>query len=270
MNQQQVLQDILRCAIDDPNIRVVVLTGSMALGSEYVHQLSDLDVELYVADESALLGDDTWYTRFGEVLVVEALPNPGRHPTRLVYYVDGKIDFMIGPVTALATTRYDRPFQVRLDKDGIATQLAMRSPASSSPSDEAFAQCIHWFYAAAIMAAKRNVRDEPWQAKQRDWDLKQQLMRMIEWDHKARYGWSNDTWSRGKRLKEWIDTDLLADLDACSALRRRRQCSSPLLRSVDLFDRLATRTALAAGRVPFRCDPRAGGDQADSAVANMG
>ncbi|MBV9173038.1 MAG: aminoglycoside 6-adenylyltransferase [Chloroflexi bacterium] len=45
--------------------------------------------------------------------------------------------------------------------------------------------------------------------------MKQQLLRMLEWDHKARYGWAYDTWSRGKRLKEWIDPDVLADLDPC-------------------------------------------------------
>jgi aminoglycoside 6-adenylyltransferase len=142
-------------------------------------------------DPSALLDNTTWYTRFGEVLVVEALPNLGWHPTRLVYYVDGKIDFMIGPVAALATTRYERRFQVLLHKDDIATRLALVPPvAVPAPTEDAFVRCIHWFYAAAIMCAKCIVRDEPWQAKHRDWDLKQELMRMIEWDHKARYGWA--------------------------------------------------------------------------------
>ncbi len=254
MDQQRVLQHILRWAAENENIRVVVLTGSMARGSEYVHPLSDLDVELYVADEAALLADNDWYAPFGEVLVVEALPNPGWHPTRLVYYVDGKIDFMIGTVSALATTRYERPFQVLLDKDGIATQLAAataQSVASAPPSDAAFAECTHWFYAAAIMIAKCIVRDEPWQAKQRDWDLKQQLMRMIEWDHKARYGWAYDTWSRGKRLKEWLDKDLLTDLDACWAGFGGVDNARALLSNVDLFGRIMMRTADALGRAPF-------------------
>jgi aminoglycoside 6-adenylyltransferase len=256
MNQQRVLQHLLDWAADAANIRVVVLTGSMARGPEYVHPLSDVDVELYVSDPAALLADATWYTRFGEVLVVEALPNPGWHPTRLVYYVDGKIDFMIAPVRALATTRYDRPFHVLLDKDGVATQLSSApATAASPPAEDEFLECIHWFYAAAIMFARCIVRDEPWQAKVRDWDLKQQLLRMIEWDHKARYGWAYDTWSRGKRLKEWMDPDLLADLGASWSGFGGADNARALLRSMELFERLTRRTADVIGYAPFDANP---------------
>jgi len=209
MDHERVLEQIVGWATADDNIRVVVLTGSAALGLDHVHALSDLDVELYVAQPIMLLEDDAWYAQFGEVLVVESLPNPGWHPTRLVYYIDGKIDFMVGPVDALATVRYVRSFRVLLDKDRAADALPAVEPlATDPPTAASFRECIHWFYAAALMCAKCVVRDEPWQAKFRDWDLKQELLRMIEWDHKARYGWSYDTWSRGKRLKHWIDADL--------------------------------------------------------------
>jgi aminoglycoside 6-adenylyltransferase len=188
------------------------------MGPEHVHALSDLDVELYVKQPATLLDHDAWYGEFGEILVVEALPNPGWHPTRLVYYVDGKIDFMIGPVGALRTTRYVRPFRVLLDKDHATDTLAAASPLETLPPNEAsYRECNNWFYAAALMCAKCVVRYDPWQAKFRDWDLKQQLIRMIEWDHKTRYGWSYDTWSRGKRLRQWIDADVFAALDDCWA-----------------------------------------------------
>ena len=120
-----------------------------------------------------------------------------------------------------------------LDKDGIATKLASAIPiATSPPTQDEFLECIHWFHAAAIMGAKCIVRDEPRQAKVRDWDLKQQLLRMIEWDHKARYGWAYDTWSRGKRLKEWMDPDLLADLGACWAGFGQAEDARAVLRSM--------------------------------------
>jgi aminoglycoside 6-adenylyltransferase len=252
MDQQRLLQDILRWAAGEANIRALILTGSMALGAEHVDALSDLDVELYVANESALLDDDTWYARFGEILVVEALQNPGWHPTRLVYYVDGKIDFMIGPVGSLAATRYERPFHVLLDKDRLTSLVPAAPPiASSPPSDAEVARCVNWFYAAALMAAKCIVRDDPWQAKHRDWDLKRELMHMIEWDHKTRYGWGYDTWSRGKRLKQWLDRDLVEDLDACWASFGAAENAAALLNCIDLFDRLATRTAHAMGCTSF-------------------
>ena len=193
-----------------------------------------------------------WYRQFGEVLVVEALPNPGWHPTRLVYYVDGKIDFMIAPVQVLKTTRYQRPFQVLVDKDGIATQLRSPQPTLAlPPTRDDFLECINWFYAAAFMCAKCIVRDEPWQSKYRDWDLKQQLLRMLEWDHKARYGWAYDTWSKGKRLKEWMDPDLMVDVEACWADFGQADNARALLHSIDLFDRLTRRTAEVIGYAPF-------------------
>jgi aminoglycoside 6-adenylyltransferase len=101
------------------------------------------------------------------------------------------------------------------------------------------------------MCAKCVARDEPWQAKFRDWDLKRELMRMIEWDHKARYGWSYDTWSRGKRLKQWVDEDVLAALDACWAGFGGSDTARALLASLELFERLSTRTAHLLGVAAF-------------------
>lgn len=95
---------------EDENIRVVLVTGSTARGE--THPLSDLDVELYGRDPQPLLPDDSWHWRFGRVVAVEALPNPGWHPTRLLYLTGAKkIDFVIAPVTALHDARYDRPSQ---------------------------------------------------------------------------------------------------------------------------------------------------------------
>src|SRR5438876_3964112 len=69
MDHERVLEQIVGWATADDNIRVVVLTGSAALGPEHVHALSDLDVELYVAQPIMLLEDDAWHAQFGEVLV---------------------------------------------------------------------------------------------------------------------------------------------------------------------------------------------------------
>jgi aminoglycoside 6-adenylyltransferase len=116
MDHHAMLERIMEWAHSDHNIRAVVLTGSLAReseGSVEVDAESDLDVELYATTPELLLQSTLWYHQFGEVIVVEALENPDWHPTRLVYYADGKIDFMIAPVTVLnGNVTYDRPYRL--------------------------------------------------------------------------------------------------------------------------------------------------------------
>jgi aminoglycoside 6-adenylyltransferase len=254
MEQQRLLDDVLAWASDDDNIRLVVLTGSVVRGA--VDALSDLDIEVYVQDPAPLLSSSDWYERFGQVLVVEERQNPGWHPTRLIYYVDGKIDFMMAEVEAAKRgVGYERPYLVLLDKDGLGEHLHHRPPLATPPTAAEFSTCVNWFYAAALMCARCIVRDERWMAKVRDWDLKTELLRMIEWDHKSRYGWGYDTWHLGVRMHEWMDADIVAALGSCWADFSTEHMTSGLSASVALFDRLVTRTAKSLGLTPFDRDP---------------
>src|SRR5437867_9426032 len=118
MDQSRVLDDVRGWASADENVRLVVLTGSVASTDGAADELSDLDIELYVVDPGPLLDRRDWYQPFGQVLVVEELENPDWHPTRLIYYVDGKIDFMVAEVEAVKRgVEYDRPYRVLVDKD---------------------------------------------------------------------------------------------------------------------------------------------------------
>jgi aminoglycoside 6-adenylyltransferase len=253
MNHRAVLDRLVAWAEADENIRAVVLTGSVARDPDAVDEDADLDIELYVTDPAPLLQDDAWYHQFGEVLVVEALENPGWHPTRLVYYADGKIDFMIAAVAVLTeAVDYDRPFRLLIDKDGLGRAFRFISgPGSRPPTPAEFLECVHWFHAAIIMWAKYLKRDDPWSARHRDWESKTVLLTMLEWDHKARKGWEYDTWYLGAHLREWVDPDLLDDIAACWSGFGREESVRALRASLDLFELLSSRTAAALGWVPF-------------------
>jgi len=253
MDHRAVLDRILAWARDDDTIRAAVLTGSLASGNGIADEHSDLDIELYVTDLSTLLESDAWYHQFGEVLVVEALENPGWHPTRLVYYVDGKIDFMVAPAGVLADgVLYDRPFRVLINKD--ATEGAFQPVPrvhQQPPAAAEFLESVNFFYAAAIMWAKYLARSDPWAAKIRDWESKTQLLRMIEWDQKARKGWDYDTWYLGIRLHEWMDPDVVICVEQCWCGLSIEDSARALRASLALFDALSTRTAMVLGFVPF-------------------
>lgn len=246
VDQHAVVSEVARWASADENIRMVIITGSVARDDHDV--LSDVDVELFLRDPSGLLEDRSWYATFGEVLAVEELPNPGWKPTRLLYLVDGKIDFAICAVTDVGAHPFTRPFRVLVDKDHMSPHLSSAdAPAETPPSEAEFSECVNWFAAAALMQAKLIVRNEPWLAKQRDHDLKAQLLRMIEWDHRSRQGWDYETWYLGKHINQWADPEVRDSLDRCWTGFDIDEMRPALQASVALFDELAERTRSALG-----------------------
>jgi predicted nucleotidyltransferase len=240
-----MLDDVVAWAAEDPNVRLVVVTGSFARGEH--DELSDLDIELYVRDASLLLEETDWYQRLGDVLVVEALENPGWHPTRLVSFVDAKIDFMIAPMSALAEgAAYDGPFTVVLDKDGHGDRLEPVIGVSP-PSAEQFRTCIEWFFAAALQYSKAVARDDPWPIKTRDADLKRLLLQMLEWDFGVRNGWSAYPPHNGSRVGSWTTPDLAAALGACWADFSTTASADALQESIGVFTVVTQRVADALG-----------------------
>lgn len=245
-----MLDRIVGWAEADENLRVLIVTGSMA--REATDALSDIDLELYAREPSRLLDSTDWYCSFGDVLVVEALPNPWWHPTRLVHYVGGKVDFLIAAVTDVATAVYRRPFRVLVDKDALTGHLHIEPKGTRPPpAAEEFLECVHWFFAEALMAAKCIVRDELWMSKSRDAELKSMLLRMLEWDHRARYGPDYDTWYLGTHWRDWMDPDVQSALRECWAGADPRSSATALMNSIALFVRAAQRTAAALRQPAF-------------------
>ncbi|OZE28363.1 adenylyltransferase [Rhodococcus sp. 05-2255-1e] len=233
--------------MQNENVRAVVLTGSAAAHAQ--HALSDRDIELYVRSTGPLEDDDSWWRDLGEVLAVERLENGDDQPTRLIYYVGGKLDFTLVNV-ADATGEHDRPFQVLLDKDGLTTSLSLRAHEPELPDQQQFDECCNWASAAALMAAKAMVRDEPWSVITRDADLKSELLRMIEWDHNIRYGTTRDVRFLGTRMRQWMDDDIQARLVRCWAPFGDRS-GQALRATLALFQELADRIVSAMNLGPF-------------------
>lgn len=189
MDYELTLRAVVDMAAVDPNIRAVKLTGSAAAQTQ--HPLADRDLELHVRDTGPLETNDAWRSGLGQVLAIERLENADDEPTRLAYYAGGKLDFTLVDVDGERGT-YDRPFAVLLDKDGDTADFTVVAPTPQFPEQVLFDECTNWAYAAALMIAKAIVRDEPWTVKLRDNDLKDELLRIIEWDHGLRYGASRD------------------------------------------------------------------------------
>jgi aminoglycoside 6-adenylyltransferase len=256
VDHDAVLREVVQWVERDSNVRALVLEGSVGRGDVSVDEWSDLDVRLYVAEPRPLLERREWFEQFGEVLVVEALENPGWYPTRLVYYVDGKIDFMIAPLDALRDRRrFGRRVQVLVDKDGLTTAIEQGEPPSVTVPDAAeFLRCVNEFYAAALVCARMLVRDEPVKAKFRDWDMKTRLFEMIAWDHRARYGSARDVRPFGTSFRTWVDADVAEALDRCWSDLRVDASIRALHATVALFRTTGDRAASAIDLQPFAAD----------------
>lgn len=234
--------DALSCwAAGDENVRALVLTGSAAAGQ--AHPLSDRDLEIHVTDPAPLLESDAWWEGLGEVLVVERLANSSGHPTRLIYFVGGKLDFTVIQTPAGTALSYERPFVFLLDKDALEARATSARAPAPTPRAAEFAEAMNWGYAAALMAAKAIVRDEFWMAKLRDNDLKRQLLRVIEWDHHSRHGADFDTRYLGTRMTEWMDADVRAALAECWGRLDAADAGRALEASIRLFAEVSTRLA---------------------------
>ncbi|WP_288143202.1 aminoglycoside 6-adenylyltransferase [Rhodococcus sp. 14-2483-1-2] len=241
MDYDLAVRSVLTWAMQNDNVRAVVLTGSAATQAQ--HPLSDRDLELYVRNAESLENDDSWWLDLGDVLAVERLENGDDQPTRLVYYVGGKLDFTL--VNAVeAAGEYDRPFQVLLDKDDLTVSFSLRAHEPNLPDQGQFDECCNWASAAALMAAKAIVREEPWSVITRDADLKSELLRMIEWDHNIRYGTTRDVRYLGTRMRQWMDQDIQARLVGCWAMFGD-DSGQALTATLELFQELADRIARA-------------------------
>ncbi len=85
----------------------------------------------------------------------------------------------------------------------------------------------------------------------RDNDLKGELLRVIEWDHRLRYGASVDTRYLGTRMNTWMDADIRNELTYCWGHFDAADTATALRRTTALFSRLAERVEAALDLPPF-------------------
>lgn len=247
MNYQGVLADVVSWAERESNVRAVILTGSAASNAE--HPLSDRDLELHVQQRGPLENSDEWWSSLGDVLAVERLENGEDQPTRLIYYVGGKLDFTLIRIDEERGV-YDRPFTVLLDKDEVAGDFTLCAPTVVGPTQAVFDESANWAGAAVLMTAKAIMRDEPWSVMMRDADFKVELLRMIEWDHILRYGSSRDVRYLGTQMRSWMDIGVQHVLDTCTVTYGADNRDA-LSAGIEFFSRLSHQVAGEGGLAPF-------------------
>jgi aminoglycoside 6-adenylyltransferase len=263
LSEDTFLSKVLDWALRQDRLGAVILTGSRGRGDGAVDAVSDYDVEVFVAEPERYGTSSAWLEEISPVWVY--LPpsqvgheDGGRRVVRLAFFEEGKkVDFQIRPTEALADIAedglddlYERGYVVLADPSGLASRLpapAGRAPRVRPPtSADLFDVCSEfWFEAAHIPGYL--ARGELWIVKFRDGTMKQMLLRLAEWDARARRGPDVDVWHLGIHMREWAAPDVWEDLHHCFGHFDAEDTFAAFQATLDLFSKLSRRVAESFG-----------------------
>ena len=148
----------------------------------------------------------------------------------------------------LAVTR--RGTKVLLDKSGLANRMAVSVAQVSPrvPTQEAYLNTVHSFFGLILWESKQLVRHELWMALETvDQQVKQCLLKMIEWHSIATNPELGDTWYGGRRMHEWVDPRWVKDLRQTWPTYDVDGAWDALLATLELFSNVAKETAQSLG-----------------------
>jgi aminoglycoside 6-adenylyltransferase len=258
--RDELLTSIIEWSEQSDIVHALIQTGSLARADGTADDLSDVDIEIITSVPSSLVADDSWLHQIGNLITVLRLnPEAGQEwPTRLAIYSGGvKVDFTIAGVERVRSMidarmldpLYERGYRVLLDKSGVTVGLPAASygfPAAGLPSQEEFCALVEEFWFEAFHVPKYLARGELWLVKQRDWTMKELMLRMIEWHAIARNSGPIDVWHIGTRMHEWTDRETSAELQAVFGRFDAADSRRAFEATTKLFGRLSREVAQRA------------------------
>ncbi len=255
--QHPLLKKAVKWASGEEPIRAVVITGSQARADDSIDEYSDLDIQIITLDIEAYTADDSWLDGLGEVWI--RFPLFEDVPYRLVWFADGyKVDFQFMSVDSLRaeidsgalSDEYQRGYIVALDKDGLYRGLPPSPqvfPAPPAPEADEVLATINEFWFEAIHVAQFIRRREFWVVKYRDWTMKEDLLRLLEWHARAMREGKINTWLLGKRIEQWADDETVRAIREIWTGWDARSLWRGLLTQLALFRRLSLELSAMLG-----------------------
>ena len=233
-------------------VRALVLTGSQARADGSSDEFSDLDLQVITADIKRYIAEDSWLDALGDVWI--RFPLREDAPYRLVWFRGGiKVDFQFVEPRQIElmpplSDEYQRGYRVIVDKDGLLRDLPPSPrvfPQPPPPTAEDLQAAMNEFWFEAIHVAQFIRRREFWVVKYRDWTMKSNLLRLLEWHAREFGAGSVNTWLLGRRIGAWTDAESLAAIGKIWAGWRAADLWDALLIQLELFGRLSRELARA-------------------------
>lgn len=252
-----LLERITNWAKQDDNIVAMIMTGSHARQDNLADLYSDFDIEFIVKDPSKLADNNEWLKNFGKIWISQFFNEGQPYPTRLIFYEGGlKVDFTLASQKRITDMirgglddMFTRGYKVVFDKTNLTHDLATptgESPIKNLPTQKEFDVVFEEFWFEAMHIPKYLNRDELWIVKLRDWIMKEQLLKMLEWYTIAHQGPKTDVWHIGSHMKLWLDTETWQELQTTFAHFDAEDSWKALLVEIKLFSRISKVVAEAA------------------------
>ena len=250
---EQIMANFVQWAQKQSNIRAVLVIGSRGRVDHPADQWADLDLLFITTDPYRFLTKTDWLYNLGIPWLTYVEDDAGVLERRVLFEGGVDVDFvpfsleqiekMMG-VDLLPLEDVILPgIRVILDKDGFteifhtAREALTEAPTRSIPPHATeLMEVINNFWYHALWVSKKLQRGELWYAKwAADGQMKELLLRMLEWHARATHGWDYNTWKDGRFLEEWADPRALKDLRHTYAHYEKENIEQALLATIDLF-----------------------------------
>lgn len=257
MDNNDVIQQLIRWGEQQPLVRAMLLTSSRAVPNGPVDRLSDYDIILVLTDIHPYHADRAWLAAFGRVLALFRDPiEPDEGALKSGYVIqfeDGlKIDFSLWEVDILRRMvssphpdpELDAGYRVLLDKDHLTDGLpspTYKSYIPKPPTETEYRERIEMFFLDTCYFAKYLWRDDLMAAKHlmENFIKDEHLRPVLEWHIELEHNWTVKPGPFGRRMKKWLRPDLWADLESTYVGPGLEENWNMLFRVISLMHRAA-------------------------------
>ena len=258
-DKNEVLKKVTKFAEQNQDIKVLLLTSSMANPKAETDIFSDLDVVIVTDKPKIFVDDKDWCSQFGEIMVsfndnfkLEGITSY----TSLVLYKDYiRIDFSIWPTGLLKKIAeykklpaiLDIGYEVLYDKNNLAADLnkpTNQAYQTQKPTKEEYERVVNNFYWDITYIAKYLWRDQFFFAKYMDYFIKYNLLKpMIEWLIGVENDWNVNPGKQGSNFKNHLDKKIWKELMATFSGSDYQENWDSTFKMMNFFSNVAKKVA---------------------------
>lgn len=253
-----MLEKIIEWGKKEDTIKALILLGSRA-SLHQIDMYSDYDISVFCNSCECYIESENWLSQFGNVLVCvkEKVTCKGKtFPSRLVIFEGGvKVDFSFLSIDVLDQIAqssslpedYDFGYKILLDKDNRASGILppQFEIKAIKPSEQEFHEVVKEFWFEVYHVGVYLKRGDLWSVKFRSWAAHSFLLKMIEWHAEAENDWCFSSPPIGKRMRSWVNEELLNELHGVFAHFDAEDSWKALFNTMQLFRLITAETARA-------------------------